>query len=347
MGDATLGTAENMNLTRWVVLGMGCAWLAFNAYQAVPKIESEMATIRYNLHRSDAERYGLRNFQRNQLPFCDFVNARVPENAVVAVPPKQSIPYYQVRLSQLDVMRYFLFPRTLVYGTDLKTLQSVDAIVVSQDYPPQYPRDHFISFPCNDHPLRVRIYLDKIRIRDRNGKTIFADDFRYPPEIERLSRLQRKAVIESTAADPQERFEFMMSRYERSQVFDHGITTERSKNDRYSEWIDLQIGPRVDTWFGYRIEGIPLSEIGQMEIWTWATERAILRVGLRCDNGQFIRSLRNLQVHSWEKMEIDNMDELIEESGIQDPKRRQADAIVISLNDFNFLSEIGLIENPR
>jgi hypothetical protein len=52
-------------------------------------------------------------------------------------------------------------------------------------------------------------------------------------------------------------------------------------------------------------------------------------------------------VHSWEKMEIDNMDELIEEDGIQDPKLRQADAIVISLNDFNILSEIGLIENPR
>jgi hypothetical protein len=99
-----------MNSIRWIVLGIGCIWLAINAYKVVPTIESEMSTIRYNLHRPEDERYGLRNFQRNLLPFCDFVNARVPENAVVAVPPKQSIPYYQVRLSQLDVMRYFLFP---------------------------------------------------------------------------------------------------------------------------------------------------------------------------------------------------------------------------------------------
>jgi len=334
-----------MKWFQWCVLLLGLGFLLANASQLLPRIAAELSVIHQNPGLTDPERFALR--QPHVTEFYQFVCEQVPENGLIAIPPKTAVPWYAVRLAQWEIAGYLVFPRRVIRTTHPSQLAEADAIVTFPGFPSRVDPKKRIPYPYSDQPAERTVYCDSLRILGPDGNVLYGDDFEWDVQTERLLRNEsgRSArQVASQIAKPAEvRFRMKDTPRKDSPLIRHQIASDRAYRGRQSEQFEFQLRPMQSLWLIADIPPLSASEIDRIDLWVWATQLDTCQVGLVLDDGTAIRAVRNKQTHSWTKVQLPRFQKELKKRKIEAPRSRQVVAIVVVMDNLNYLKSAGLL----
>jgi hypothetical protein len=326
------------------MLVLGVVVLLGNTIHLMPEISGDLSVIRYNRHKSEEERVAL--VHPLMVSYSQFVKANLSPGDVIGSPKPDQVPWYLSRLSQYDILGYFMYPHQVTRIWDPSYMEKVDAFLATEEYPPNYPRDHYIPYPAPTEPSRVVVYLDALKLTGKNGEKMLFEDFEAGSQAG-LDAAQRLAQQRAGPETPPTRFQFLRSYDGRFRSFAHQNTSEKAWSGRRAEKFEFELMPWKDVFFGIPVEPFPLEMVKSMSIRIWTDRKNVARLGLLLEDDRQIRSVRNRLVYRWDKIEIEDMEKTIREYGFENVEGIRVKGITLTFMDFNYLIFTGVIPKEK